>query len=158
MTVLFDQIAKEDQVPDLIIPYVCEYLKKSKPSFCLWLRGDLGAGKTTFADKLLHGLGLPSRVPVLSPTFTYLTEYKLSNGVVAHLDLYRMAAGDSESVSSLVAERSFIGLIVEWPERCPKAEEIAPTAILDIFFAADDDHKRRYVFSDRNGSLTSANP
>lgn len=150
MTVLLDQIATEDQVSTLMIPYVCEYLKTAASPFCLWLRGDLGAGKTTFAGKLLHGLGLSNRVPVLSPTFTYLTEYKLPIGVIAHLDLYRMAAGDHESVSSLFADRVFAGLIVEWPERCPRAEEIAPTVLLDILFPADDDQKRRYIFSRGN--------
>ena len=147
MTALFDQIAQEEQVADFITPFICEHLRASPKMFCIWLRGELGAGKTTFAGKLLHGLGLSARVPVLSPTFTYLTEYKLSGGIVAHLDLYRMRDGDNESVSSLFAGRSFMGLIVEWPERCPKAEEIAPTAILDISFPPDDDEKRRYVFS-----------
>lgn len=147
MTALFDKVAGEDQVSSVIIPIICEHLKSSPKMFCLWLRGDLGAGKTTFAGKLLHGLGLSARVPVLSPTFTYLTEYKLPHGIVAHLDLYRMRDGDDESVSSLFAERSFVGLIVEWPERCPNAEEIAPTGILDIFFPPDDHQNRRYVFS-----------
>jgi tRNA threonylcarbamoyl adenosine modification protein YjeE len=150
MSVVFDQITSEDQVEDLIIPEVCRQLGAAKP-FCLWLRGDLGAGKTTFAGKLLHGLGLSKRIPVLSPTFTYLTEYKIAEGLmpgtIAHLDLYRMAEGDGESVAALFAERIFVGKIVEWPERCPKAEDIAPTAILDISFPKDDNQKRRYVFS-----------
>ena len=128
-----------------MLPPVNALLSKEPRPFCLWLRGDLGAGKTSFAGKLLHSLGLPARVPVLSPTFTYLTEYQLPFGLVAHLDLYRMSKGDQESVSSLLADRVFAGLIVEWPERCADADVIAPTFILDISFSSDE--SRRYVLT-----------
>lgn len=144
MSALFDQVAGAESVEADVLPAIIEQLAKSTP-FCLWLRGDLGAGKTTFAGKLLHGLGLAKRVPVLSPTFTYLTEYKLPQGLVAHIDLYRMADHDEDSVASLLADRKYAGMIVEWPERCPKAEEIKPTAILDISFTPND--QRRYVLN-----------
>lgn len=147
MNVVFDLVAAEDQVVAELIPKVTASLMKEAKPFCLWLRGDLGAGKTTFAGKLLHGLGLNTRIPVLSPTFTYLTEYKLPFGIVAHLDLYRMPRDDHESITMLLADRTFAGMIVEWPERCPESDEIAPTGILDISFASDN--SRRYIFVDR---------
>ena len=138
MTVIFEKTLAEDQIERDLIPQVCKHLLQSQGSFCIWLRGDLGAGKTTLAGKLLHGLGLAANIPVLSPTFTYMTEYKTSRGLIAHLDLYRMVEGDLDSVSTLLADRKFKGMIVEWPERCPRAEEISPTLILDISFAGNN--------------------
>lgn len=143
MTLIFEKILREEQIEEDLIPQVCKLLTQSKDSFCLWLRGDLGAGKTTLGGKLLHGLGLPANVPVLSPTFTYMTEYKTSTGLIAHLDLYRMVDGDLDSVSTLLADRKFAGMVVEWPERCPGAEEISPTLILDISFAESNSRKYR---------------
>lgn len=139
-TIMLDHTCRESEISAAVLPALVHELRASHPQpFCLWLRGDLGAGKTTFAGYLLHALGLADDVPVLSPTFTYMTEYTTSSGLIAHLDLYRLIDGDLDSVSTLLAERAFSGLIVEWPERCSTAPEIKPTHILDISFVADDD-------------------
>ncbi len=109
--------------------------------FVVWLQGPLGAGKTALASQLLHGLGVPDNVPILSPTFTYMTEYKTAEGVLAHMDLYRLAVGDEESVESLLSGRDFRGIIVEWPERAETSEFISPDFVIEIEFTADDDSR-----------------
>lgn len=109
--------------------------------FTLWLSGALGAGKTTFAAELLHVLGLPDRVPVLSPTYTFMTEYETTYGVMAHLDLYRLAEGDDDSVEALLSGRKFAGLIIEWPERALDSPLIASTHQLHLSHGEADDQR-----------------
>lgn len=107
-------------------------------TFSLWLKGDLGAGKTTFARELLRELGVPEAVPVLSPTFTYMTEYETPGGFIAHMDLYRLVDGDEDSVEMLLSGRSFKGLIIEWPERAPESSFIQKTHEISISATEDD--------------------
>ena len=116
---------------------IVSYLSQCRP-FCLWLVGDLGSGKTTISGEILRRLGLPKNVPVLSPTFTYLTEYELFDQHIAHVDLYRMPVGQDESVTTLFEGREYSGILVEWPERCPGAEPIKPNYILKIEFKGDE--------------------
>ena len=51
------------------------------------LVGDLGAGKTAFAQGLARGLGIDE--PVTSPTFTIVQEYA-GRLPLAHVDVYRL--------------------------------------------------------------------
>ena len=124
------------KIADEIKPLLIE-----RNPFVLWLRGALGAGKTTFAAELLHVLGLPDRVPVLSPTYTFMTEYETKYGVIAHLDLYRLAHGDDDSIEALLSGRQFAGLIIEWPERALDSPLIASSHELHLYQGEADDQR-----------------
>lgn len=113
-------------------------LKAVPAPFCLWLVGDLGAGKTTFTRHLLRALGVPSHVPVTSPTYTYMNEYRTPTGEwYAHLDLYRAKDTFSLEDLGLLDVRQYAGYIVEWPEAIPANPAIDPTHVLKLEFTAD---------------------
>jgi tRNA threonylcarbamoyladenosine biosynthesis protein TsaE len=82
----------------------------------VYLRGELGAGKTTFARALLRAMGVGERVK--SPTYSLLERYAVNGRDAFHLDLYRIAdAGELEwlGLDELDAPETIV--LVEWPER-----------------------------------------
>ena len=54
----------------------------------LVLAGEMGAGKTAFAQGFARGLGIPG--PVTSPTFTIVAEHTGGRLAMHHLDVYRL--------------------------------------------------------------------
>lgn len=93
----------------------------------IYLRGGLGAGKTSLARSLLRALGVEGRIK--SPSFAVVETYSAHGLQCAHLDLFRqsepMAWRDS-GLRELFAESNLV--LVEWPE---KAEGL-PAPDLDL--------------------------
>ncbi len=81
--------------------------------------GDLGAGKTTFAQFLIQALS-PRPVEVTSPTFTLLQTYPVIAGgepcEFYHYDLYRIE--HESALVELGLDDAVNGVtLIEWPER-----------------------------------------
>lgn len=96
---------------------------------CIALRGDLGAGKTTFARALIRALLDDPKHDVPSPTFALRQDYESARGSIVHFDLYRIQdARDLEELGFDEALATAI-TIVEWPER---AENILPADRLEL--------------------------
>ncbi len=82
----------------------------------VYLDGDLGTGKTSFARGMLEAMGEAG--PVRSPTYGLIAEYPLAQGRVVHMDLYRLR--DASELEQLGLRDLLMGSrlwLVEWPER-----------------------------------------
>jgi tRNA threonylcarbamoyladenosine biosynthesis protein TsaE len=101
------------------------------------LIGNLGAGKTTLAKGIVHGLSAAAPEEVSSPTFTLIHEY----GRVYHIDLYRL-----EEVATLGLEEIFdrdAVVLIEWGERFP---HLIPSDHFEIRIRPLDDEAREFTF------------
>lgn len=98
------------------------------------LSGDLGAGKTTFAQGAALTLGV--REAVQSPTFVLEKVYALDGQKYTHLihiDAYRLKGAHEMRIlgwEELVREPGNL-ILVEWPERI---EELIPEDAIRIRF------------------------
>ena len=94
--------------------------ERLRPGDVVLVRGELGAGKTTFVRGAARALGVTD--PVTSPSFGIGHRYAGAGVTVSHLDLYRLA-GLAEEDPSLLTE--YLGpdrvVFVEWPERAGEA-------------------------------------
>lgn len=94
------------------------------------LRGELGAGKTTFVAAIVRALGIDA--DVASPTFTFWHRYG-GTPPVEHLDLFRIESPSDARELGLDDALDSRGIVfVEWPDRLPgflPAHAIAVTLV-----------------------------
>lgn len=129
------ELADEAAVGKLAALFACSV----QTPLVIYLRGDLGAGKTTFARAYIHALGYTGYVK--SPSYGLLETYLAGGQKVLHLDLYRIE--DPEELEYL-AIRDLFGpdsvLLVEWPDR---GERYLPKPDLTLDF--DENSEVRFV-------------
>src|SRR5258708_40233486 len=103
----------------------------ARPGDVIALKGELGAGKTSFARAFIRARGGHEAVP--SPTFTLVQVYTLDAGPIWHIDGYRLR--HPEEAWELDIEDAFregVSLI-EWPERLGS---LVPARRLEITLSA----------------------
>lgn len=107
----------------------------------VFLRGDLGAGKTTLVRGVLQALG--EQRTVRSPTYSLLETYERDAWHVVHLDLYRLTSPQDLLGLGLVDHDHEGALwLIEWPER---GEGMLPTADLEVVLeGASNGHRVRF--------------
>lgn len=81
----------------------------------VWLTGELGAGKTTFARALLTGLGVAGEVA--SPSYGLVHRHESPGGSIYHVDCYRLRHPDEARDLDWGTISGGRGLVIEWPER-----------------------------------------
>ncbi len=110
-----------------------------RPGQVLCLRGELGVGKTVFAQGLCAALGICE--PVSSPTFTLVNEYEGTDFSVYHFDLYRIE--EPEELYEIGFEEMVSGnavVLMEWPER---AGALLPAGRTEILLEREGEDGRR---------------
>ncbi len=112
-----------------------------RASAALYLRGDLGAGKTACARAFLRACGVTSLIR--SPTYTLVETYRLATTpalTCVHVDLYRLEGFTQIDELGL---RDFLSaghlLLIEWPERGAGA---LPEPDLEVVFEFDAGGRR----------------
>ena len=101
--------------------------------------GDLGAGKTSLAQGIARGLGVPPEVYVNSPTFA-LHQAHQGDVTFHHLDLYRLM--DEEELTYLGFEELFEQGVsyIEWPQRAPNLFAATAHFKVELFYIDEWTH------------------
>jgi tRNA threonylcarbamoyladenosine biosynthesis protein TsaE len=86
---------------------------------CIFLFGEIGVGKTTFARYLINYLQKKndlSQNHVLSPTFNIVYDYDVKSHIIMHYDLYRLKSENEIKELGIFEESRKTVKIIEWPE------------------------------------------
>ena len=114
---------------------IADKIKKIlSPGDVVFLYGEIGVGKTTFARLLINGFENEKKLKkseVLSPTFNIVFEYEIKEFTIKHFDLYRLKnSNDIKNVGlSENLEQSIT--LIEWPELIEKK----PDDRIELFFS-----------------------
>ncbi|MEM1364646.1 MAG: tRNA (adenosine(37)-N6)-threonylcarbamoyltransferase complex ATPase subunit type 1 TsaE [Pseudomonadota bacterium] len=136
---LADQAATERSAQDLAMAIA--------PGDFVYLVGDLGAGKTTFARALLRALADDPDYEVPSPTFTLVQAYNELPVPILHADLYRVS--DPEEVVELGFDEASQthAVLIEWPEN--GVGEIPAPGLTVTLTGGETDHRHaQLAFTD----------
>lgn len=106
------------------------------------LKGELGAGKTTFVQEIAGIYGIEE--PITSPTYVIEKIYELEGRVfkkLVHIDAYRLEGGSeltSLGFEKLLEDPTVI-IFLEWPER---VKDVLPSDIVTITFEHKEEDLR----------------
>lgn len=135
-----------------------------KEALIIALHGELGAGKTTFAQGLAKGLKIKRRI--ISPTFIIVRIYRIKTDYSSskqsasrssrqaltinfyHIDLYRIE--NQKDIEGLGVEEILRNpeniVVVEWAERLG---DLLPKKRVDVYFEYLDEKKRKIIYDFR---------
>jgi len=122
------------------------------PGDVVFLYGQIGVGKTTFARILINGYEHQKKLKkseVLSPTFNIVFEYDIRDFTIEHYDLYRLKnEKEIKNIGLFVNLKKNI-TIVEWPELIKNK----PINRIDLFFEYTKDMNERILTIKTSGRL-----
>lgn len=113
-----------------------EFFERENRACIIFLKGNLGAGKTTFTKEFGKVIGI--KEDIISPTFVLRKDYEN----MIHVDGYRFEKEEEGKSLELHKEINQKGkiIVIEWPERFVKAVEI--NADISIEFEAVSEGER----------------
>jgi len=115
-----------------------DFILKNISGKILLVCGDVGSGKTTLIKEICKQLKVKDQVS--SPTYTLINEYSCEDGLVFHMDLYRIE--NKEEINDLGLFEYLYNkfIIIEWPELIMNDLDINHS-ILKIDFIDTDKRK-----------------
>ena len=112
-------------------------LTKLKPKDVVFLKGEMGVGKTTLIRYFVNGLQKKNGLrmtEVTSPTFNLMNEYHIKKIKIHHYDLFRIKTLEEIKNLNMFEDNSNVITFIEWPQIIKKR----PNAILHMKRAPRD--------------------
>ena len=122
------------------------------PGDAVFLYGQIGVGKTTFARILINDYENQKKIKkseVLSPTFNIVFQYDIKDFTIEHYDLYRLKNENEIKNIGLFENLEESIIIVEWPELIKDK----PIYRIDLFFEYTKDMNERILTIKTSGRL-----
>ena len=126
--------------------------KKLIPGDVIFLYGEIGVGKTTFARLLINNYEKEKNLKVsevLSPTFNIVFEYDIKKFTIKHYDLYRLKNDNDIKNIGLFEDLERTITLIEWPELIKEK----PSNRIDLFFEYSENMIERSLIIKTNGRL-----
>ena len=126
--------------------------KKLAPGEIIFLYGEIGVGKTTFARLLINNYEKEKNLKVsevLSPTFNIVFEYDIKKLKIKHYDLYRLKNDSDIKNIGLFEDLEQTITLIEWPELIKEK----PSNRIDLFFEYSKNMNNRFLKIRKNGRL-----
>lgn len=127
-----------------------DLFKKNKKIYLL--KGDLGAGKTTFVSSFIKENFKDQytdfdKIQVMSPTFSIVNQYDLKKNSIAHLDLFRLSEKDFDLEEILEVLESADYCFIEWPSKIKGLEDALKGQCNVLKFSLLSDGRRQVELS-----------
>ena len=139
--------------PTLDLAKISNKIKKIlSPGDAVFLYGQMGVGKTSFARILINDYENQKKIKkseVLSPTFNIVFQYDIKDFTIEHYDLYRLKNENEIKNIGLFENLEESIIIVEWPELIKDK----PTNRIDLFFEYTKDMNERVLTIKTSGRL-----
>ena len=126
--------------------------KKLAPGDVIFLYGEIGVGKTTFARLLINNYEKEKNLKVsevLSPTFNIVFEYDIKKLTIKHYDLYRLKNHSDIKNIGLFEDLERTITLIEWPELIKEK----PSNRIDLFFEYSENMIERSLIIKTSGRL-----
>jgi tRNA threonylcarbamoyladenosine biosynthesis protein TsaE len=120
-----------------------QFLEIAGDSRVFAMKGNMGAGKTTFITAVCRVLGVTGTIG--SPTFSIINEYAAEGSMIFHMDLYRLK-DEEEAMQAGVEDALYSGnyCFVEWPEKAP---DLFPPGTMYVTIEAVNESTRKLTLA-----------
>ena len=125
---------------------------KLTPGDVIFLYGEIGVGKTTFARLLINNYEKEKNLKaseVLSPTFNIVYEYDIKKLTIKHYDLFRLKNESDIKNIGLFEDLEQTITLIEWPELIKEK----PSNRIDLFFEYSENMIERSLIIKTSGRL-----